>query len=127
MNNSSSQNEVIFISCLGAVALLGLGISNFFGVPFLEGIKIIPGVAVWALVFGALTYYGFLKQVSPIAVATLWLSFMPILDYKAGVYKDTPPFHPEIKWYGTTLGQASVFIAILIIGYALLYWWNNRD
>lgn len=126
MSRNSSEGETFFVVCLAGIALLGFGISNIFGVPFLEGIKILPNILGWAAIFGGITYFGFLKPVSPISLATLWWCFIPILDYKAGVREDDFPFQPDVAWYGTGHGQAMVFFGIIIIGYAIMYWFNRR-
>ncbi|EJK5917179.1 hypothetical protein NLH84_004305 [Escherichia coli] len=125
MSGNNDGSGVILL-CMAGVGLAGLFISNTFGVPFLEGIKILPKLLVWLVVFGLITYSGFLRSVIPIALATLWACFTPILDYKAG-WRPEDSFQPEVAWYGTSSGQTIVFFAILIIGYGILYWINSRN
>ncbi|EAQ5804280.1 hypothetical protein QHJ03_000574 [Salmonella enterica] len=126
MNNGSDDSQTLIAISFAAIGLVGLGISNFFGVPFLKGLEILPYLIGWAAVFGATMYFGFLKQVAPIALGTLWLCFRPILDYKAGIREDDFPFQPDIAWYGTGLWQFAVFAGIVILGYGFIYWLNNR-
>lgn len=122
-NNDGSGVILLFMAGVG---LAGLFISNTFGVPFLEGIKILPKLLVWLVVFGLITYSGFLRSVIPIALASLWACFIPILDYKAG-WRPESSFQPEVAWYGTSTAQTIVFFAILIIGYGILYLIHDRN
>ncbi|MCT6516775.1 hypothetical protein GY03_05735 [Proteus vulgaris] len=120
MNNTENQNWPL-LAAFCIVGIIGLVISSNLGVPILTAFKIIPSLLIWGVAVFAITYYGFILISSPLIIATLWLVFIPVWDYKAGIRNDDFPIKMDIAWYGTGLGQISVFIGILLIGYGLFY------
>lgn len=126
MSRNNNDGEALLVVGLIVLGFAGLGVSNFFGVPFLEGLKILPKLLVWLVLFGGVTYFGYLRPLLPLSVASLWLCFLPILDYKAGIRDDSFNFQPEIAWYGTASVQGLVFFLILILGYGLMIWLRSR-
>lgn len=124
----SSQNDSngIMLACMALVGVGGLGISNTFGVPFLEAINILPKLAIWVFMAVAATYFGMLNAVWPLVLAFLFSCFIPILDYKAGVSNNDFPLVIDVAWYGQAGWQFLIFIAIVAIGYGIKYWLSRR-
>ena len=47
--NNHNEPDFILMLCFAGVGLLGFGIADFFDVPFLEAIKILPKLLVWGV------------------------------------------------------------------------------
>jgi hypothetical protein len=101
-------------------------ISNIFGVPFMDALDVIPRLLVWVVVFVAIAYMKFLNPVWPLAAATLFSCFTPVLDYKAGVRESDSLFIPDVPWYGHAGWQFLIFCTIVVAGYGIKYWQSQR-
>lgn len=116
MNNTENQNwPLLAVFCI--IGTISLIISSKLGVPLDIAFDTIPYLLVWGFAVFVITYYGFILISIPLIIATLWLVFMPVWDYKASIINDDA----DIAWYFTGLGQLSVFFGILLIGYGFFF------
>lgn len=120
--SSNSDSGGILAVCFVVVVLAALGISHFFGVPFSVGVKIVPYLVLMGVITGVAWWTGFLRWTWPLCLGGLWLSFLPVVDYKAGITDDDFPLMPYVEWYGHGTWQAVIFFAIVGAGYAFAKW-----
>lgn len=123
---SSSNDGAMLAVCFVAVILSAIGISNFFDVPFSVGVKMVPGLVILATIVFGVWWYQMLPLTWPLCVGGLWLCFIPILDYKAGLREDDFPLPMDyVAWYGHGLWQGLIFLAIVVAGYGFIKWRDN--
>ncbi|WP_097346478.1 hypothetical protein [Escherichia coli] len=121
--SSSNESGVILAVCFVAVVLGALGISQFFDVPFSVGVKIVPYLVFLGIVTGGLWWYQALSWSWPLCLGGLWLSFLPVVDYKAGVRGDDFPLPMDfVAWYGHGIWQGVIFLVIVVAGYGFMKW-----
>ncbi|WP_052272007.1 hypothetical protein [Pantoea sp. CFSAN033090] len=120
----SSRNDGggILIVCFVVVIMGALGISHLFDVPFTVGVKIVPFLVFLCIATGAAWWFDFLNWTWPLFLGGLWVCFLPIVDYKAGITGDDFPLMPYVEWYGHGFWQAVIFTVIVLAGYAIAKW-----
>lgn len=116
---------VVLVVSLVVAAVAVLGIAHYFDVPLSVGVNVLPSLLLLGVISGALWWTGYLRWTWPLCLGGLWLSFLPVVDYKAGITDDEFPLMPYIEWYGHGIWQAVIFIAIVGAGYAITKWNDN--
>lgn len=112
----------LILVCFGVVVVVALGIAHFFDVPFMVGVKIVPYLVTLGALTAAVAWVGYLRWTWPLFLGGLWLTFLPVVDYKAGVTDDDFPLMPYVAWYGHGGWQTLIFFVILAMGYGIAKW-----
>lgn len=120
--SSNSDSGGILAVCFVVVVGGALGISQFFDVPFGVGVKMVPYFVLLGVITGAALWLEYFRRTWPLLLGGLWLCFLPVVNYKAGITDDEFQLMPYVAWYGHGTWQAVIFFVIVVAGYAVVKW-----
>ncbi|KAB0583563.1 hypothetical protein [Comamonas kerstersii] len=132
MSNNNNDNLIV----LGAFTVVGVGalivwkFSQFLGLDFQTGLEVLKRLLPITILWAGILYFMPIsfKDVWPLALASIWWSFWPALDYWSGltVPKDFVKYDiVEPMWYAMWYTKWGVLVAIVGIGYAIRSWLND--
>lgn len=132
MSNNNKDNLIVLtaFAVVGVGALIVWKFSQFFGLDFQTGFEVLKRLLPVSILWAGIFYFMpiSLKDVWPLALASIWWSFWPALDYWSGLTapKDFVKYEiVEPMWYAMWYTKWGVLVAIVGIGYAIRSWLND--